>query len=479
MLYNLILAAGKGSRMKSDLPKVLFEVAGKSSIDRVLNAVITAGNDKVLSNQIDSINKASIVDLSQKKTVIVLKHEFDKIDQHIKKLELYNEETVSTCLQNDMDGTAAAVMSGVEVLKNEHINDDDYVLILPSDIPLVSSRLLENFIVTQAQKQIDVSLMVANIDNPYGYGRVIIENFTEDFYDNEEFGDDAESSANDHIRTTLIKKIVEHKDATGLEKQVKLINTGIYLVKFGVLNSLLSKISSDNAQNEYYFTDIVELANNHNLTVSAHILNSHDEIMQISGFNDLIQLSQLREYRQERINTKHRLNGVDIIDSKSVWIDEDVKIGHDTQIVGSAIIKKNVEIGVGCNIGPYTFIREGTKIGNGSKVGGFVEVKNSNVGDNTKIPHLSYVGDATIGNNTNIGAGSIFANYDGVNKHKTQVGSNVKIGSKTVLVAPVKVGDSVYTGAGTLVRQDIEDGALAVSENNMRIFENWTKNNRS
>jgi bifunctional UDP-N-acetylglucosamine pyrophosphorylase/glucosamine-1-phosphate N-acetyltransferase len=418
---------------------VLHEIAGVSVICRIIQNVA----------EVVSQNSDDSAQIGQ--NVVVLRHQADQIESHIQKSCSDTDIPVSYALQSDLNGTAAGVMAGLELLKT-----GGDVLIVPGDVPLLSQTTLQKLLDFHKENANDLTLLSAQIDDPTGYGRVIIEESTS---------------------KRTVQAIVEEKDASEIQRSVKEINTGIYIVKQSVLSEFLPQINNQNVQQEYYFTDIVELTVQKGLQVGCMQVD-RKKTVETEGFNDLVQLAKLREYQRDQINLLHRQNGVDILDNSSTWIDENVEIAGGSVILGGSIIKGPTQIGANCNIGPFSYIRPGCSIADHAKIGAYVEVKNIQLGEGSKIPHLSYAGDAEIGEQTNIGAGTIFANYDGVKKHRTKVGSNVKIGSKTVIVAPVEISDNVYTGANTLVRRNINENALAISQNQLIILSDWVTKHR-
>ncbi|MDR0788641.1 MAG: NTP transferase domain-containing protein [Bifidobacteriaceae bacterium] len=428
---TIILAAGKGTRTKTKTPKVLLEICGYTLIQRVINTALELNPDEI---------------------VIVLKHEADEIREHIEKTFSKNPniKKIKFAIQSDIPGTAEAVKNGLSELQP----DAENILVLSGDVPLISKETIQNLFDINYSP---VKLLTTNYDNPFGYGRVLRENNVAD--------------------KPVPVKIVEQKDATPDQLKIKEINTGIYVFNKDFLKENLENIDTNNSQGELYLTDLIELAYQNNSP--AEILNlESNKSYEVEGVNDLVQLANLSKIRQIQINEMHMRCGVLITDQTRTYIEEDVQIGADTKILPDCYIMKNNKIGSNSMIGPMSYIRPNNIIGDNAKIGAYVEVKSIELGDGSKVPHLSYVGDATIGENTNIGAASIFANYDGVNKHHTTVGSNVRIGSDTVIIAPSVIEDNVYSGAGTVIKGEVPKNSLVISENRMKIKENWTKENR-
>ena len=332
---------------------------------------------------------------------------------------------------------------------------------------------------------IAVSILSGIVDNPFGYGRVLRN---------------AEGD---------VEAIVEEKDATPAQREVREINSGILALDAEFLLAALPRIGNDNAKGEYYLTDVVAIAREDGLTVGAYPI---DDVMQTEGVNDRAQLARMGAEMNRRIVDRWMRDGVTVMDPATTWVDADVVLEPDVTILpgvqllgatvvaedavvgpdstlkdceigaGARVVRTHGElavIGAGANVGPFSYLRPGTSLGAGGKIGGFVETKNATIGDGAKVPHLSYVGDAEIGEGTNIGAGTIFANYDGMQKHRTTVGRQARTASNNTFVAPVTIGDGAATGAGTVVRRDVPPGALAVSSGPQRIIERWAQRKRA
>lgn len=453
----IVLAAGGGTRMKSKTMKVLHQIGGRSMIGHVLTAVQAVEPTRL---------------------VAVVGHQRDQVAPHIKELA----PDCVLAVQEAQRGTGHAVKIAVEALDAKIAGT---VLVAYGDTPLLQGTSLRAFTQEHEAAERAVSILSGEVDDPTGYGRVIR-------------GADGE-----------VEGIVEDKDATPEERAITEINSGILAFEAGFLSQALDRIDNHNAKGEYYLTDTVRLAREDGLTVGAHML---DDVMQTEGANDRVQLAALGRELNNRIVEEWMRDGVTVMDPATTWIDADVKLAPDvtilpnTQLLGATCVAedavigpdstlKDCEIGAGArvvrthaelavigdraNVGPFSYLRPGTTIGVAAKVGAFVETKNSQLGDGAKVPHLSYVGDAEIGEGTNIGAGTIFANYDGVAKHRTVIGKHAKTGSNNTFIAPVHVGDGAGTGGGTVVRHDVPAGSLAVSSAAQRNLEGWVLKRRA
>jgi len=436
-LLTIILAAGKGTRMKSDKNKVLHKVAGKEMINHVIDSVSDISSD----------------------IVCIVGHQAEEVKKQVK------NNDVRFQLQNKQLGTAHAVKQAEEDIKDH----DGNVLILYADIPLIQENSLNLMNDYHIEKSADLTIMTAVLKNPTGYGRIIRDEQNE------------------------ITNIIEEEDANSKQKKIDEINSGIMCVNSILLNQALSNIDNNNAQNEYYLTDIVDYLKVENKKILPYTIKDEKEVI---GVNDRIGLSEAEKVLRARINKKHMGNGVTIIDPETTYIDEEVEIGSDTVIYPFTYIEGDTKIGrhnvirpnnniidstIGdnnkiknnnviknsiiknnCNIGPFAHIRPGCKIEDNVKIGDYVELKKAYVDKGTKVPHLAYVGDAKLGKDTNIGAGTIFANYDGINKNKTIIGDSVFIGSNSTLVAPLQIKDRGKTGAGAVVTKDVEEDTTVI-----------------
>jgi len=412
----IILAGGKGTRMKSKNSKLVQKIYGKEIVKRAKENAEKAG-----------INEIVAVVGYQKEQVV------EALGKDIKHFE-----------QKEMLGTGHAVMQTVEYLKGKK----GKVLVLNGDVPILRPETIQNLLNKSIENNEYATLLTAIYEDPTGYGRII----------RDEGG--------------YIEAIVEEKDATEEQKKVKEINAGIYCFDIEELVDALGKIEPNNAQKEYYLTDVIKIIGKKGLRTGAVIVEDNTEIL---GVNDRMQLQMLTKVLQHRINTEHMRNGVTIEDINTTYIYDDVKIGIDTVIHPNTTIKSDVVIGEDCEIGPNAYIRERCRIADGVKIGSFVEIKNTIIGKGTKVPHLSYIGDAEIGEYTNIGCGTITCNYDGFSKSKTIIGNNCFIGSNTNLVAPVELGDNSFIAAGSTITEDVPQDSLAIARERQINKEGWNK----
>ena len=322
------------------------------------------------------------------------------------------------------------------------------VLVLNGDVPLLRPETLNKLLEKSIENKEYATLLTAIYDNPYGYGRII----------RDEGGN--------------VSAIVEEKDTTDDQKEIKEINAGIYCFDIEELLAALEELKPNNAQGEYYITDVIGIMNKKGLKTGAVVVEDNTEIL---GVNDRIQLEMLTKVLQMRVNTELMKNGVTIEDINTTYIYDGVKIGMDTVIHPNTIIKSDVEIGEDCEIGPNSYIREGCRLANKVKIGSFVEIKKAIIGEGTKVPHLSYMGDCEIGEKCNIGCGTITCNYDGLHKSKTIIGNHSFIGSNTNLVAPVTLGNETFVAAGSTITDDVPDYALAIARQRQTNKEEWNK----
>jgi bifunctional UDP-N-acetylglucosamine pyrophosphorylase / glucosamine-1-phosphate N-acetyltransferase len=436
-LLTLILAAGKGTRMKSDLVKVLHRVSGKIMVQHVIDAVYSLDSDIIL----------------------ITGYQSQRVREYIA------DERIMFLEQKEQLGTGHAVLQAKEYI-NKH---NGLVLILYGDTPLLTEKTLKKLIAFHKESHAEASVLTAILSEPYGYGRIIRDGKKQ------------------------IEKIVEEKDANEEEKQINEINSGVYCFNSMILRKSLDNINNNNAQGEFYLTDAVSYIRSIGGMIKPVEVDNPDEII---GVNDRKNLAKVEKILRKRILDLHMESGVTIIDPDATYIDSEVIIGNDTIVYPSTYIEGKSKIGshsiIGPNcrlldvelgdnvnlrsncivyesmikdnavIGPFAYIRPGCKIDKNVKVGDFVELKKSTIGQESKVPHLSYIGDAEIGKGTNIGAGTIFANYDGKKKNKCKVGDSVFIGSNTTLVAPVKIGNKAVTGAGSVVTKDVEKNSTVV-----------------
>lgn len=451
MKKAIILAAGKGTRMKSIHPKVVHKVCGKEMVNHVVDAASKAG-----------VNE----------TVVVLGHGIEEVKKVL-------AEDVKIAIQKQQLGTAHAVK-----MAEENIKEDDTVIVLCGDTPLIEAATLEEFFKYHDDGKFAVTVLTTAVENPTGYGRIIRDDKGE------------------------LLKIVEQKDASEEERAVKEINSGIYCFNGKFLKDSLEKVDNNNAQGEYYLPDTIEIIRNAAGKAGAYMGASIEELM---GVNSRIQLSNAERIMRRRINERHMTNGVTIIDPDATYIDADVEIGNDTIILPACVLKKGTKIGVGCEIGPqtsmenslvgdftsvkkselidasvgsntkvgpYAYLRPKTQVGDNCKVGDFVEMKNAKFGHGSKASHLSYIGDAEVGENVNIGCGVVFVNYDGKNKFKSIVKDNAFVGSNSNLVAPVVVEEDTFIATGSTITEDIPKGCLAIARERQVLKEGWVEKKR-
>ena len=419
-IKSVILAAGKGTRMKSNTSKVLHKIFEKPILGYVLD------------------NSKNIVSES----FVIVGHHAEEVTEFVEK----NYTNAKTILQSPQLGTGHAVSMACPYLENF----DGQVIILNGDLPLMTEESIRKFIEYHNSKNSDLTIMSTILDDPANYGRIIREK------------DDS------------LKCIVEAKDATPEEISVKEINVGVYLLNWSKIKPAFSQLTTNNAQGEYYLTDIIGWGKKNNLNVHAYILENSDESYGINSRKDLAYATKVMNERKLDLLMD---NGVTIVDPTSTWISEDTEIGADTIIYPSTYIEGKNKIGKNCKIGPCAHLRGDVEIGDNCKIGNFVEVKKAKIGHNTNAGHLSYIGDSELGSHINIGAGTITANYDPISKtkSKTVLKNNVKIGSNTVLVAPVEIGEGTNIGAGSVITKNIGKWALGLTRAPLRIIENWVK----
>lgn len=413
----IIMAAGKGTRMKSDSKsKLVHKIYDKELVRRVVDFAKKAGADEIIA------------------VVGFLREQVEKV--------LGNE--VKYAYQDELLGTGHAVMQAEKYLKGKK----GKVLILNGDVPIIRPETLTKLIEKSVSNKEYATLLTALYDNPKGYGRII----------RDEGGS--------------VLEIVEEKDATIMQKEIQEINSGIYCFDIEELLKALKLLKPDNSQGEYYLTDVIKIMNNKGLKTGAVIVEDNTEIL---GVNNRVQLELLTRVLRMRINEYHMMNGITIENSDTTYIYDDVKIGKDTIIHPNTTIKSGVVIGENCEIGPNAYIREGCVLADNVKIGNNVEIKKTKVGKGTKVPHFIYLGDTEVGENCNIGCGTITCNYDGVEKHKTRIGDNCFIGSNVNLVAPVKIGDNVTIAAGSTITKDVPSDSLAFGRARQENKENYYK----
>lgn len=422
MLKSIILAAGKGTRMKSETPKVLHEIFNKTLLGYVIEAV----------------NNTELAD----ENIVIVGHQAEKVEEFVKN----NYENSKTVLQTPQLGTGHAVSMALPLLEN-YMGE---VIILCGDTPLITSDTIKEFVNFHRKENSDLTVMSAIFDNPTNYGRIIRNN------DN------------------TLNSIVEEKDATAEQKSVQEVNAGIYCLNWAKIKPAFKDLKTNNAQGEYYLTDIVKWAGLNNLKTLAYILKNNEEIF---GINSKENLAEASRYLNNRVASKLMANGVTIIDPISTWISPETEIEPDTIIYPSCYIEGKNKIGKHCKIGPFAHLRGDVIIEDNVKIGNFVEVKKTTIKSNTNACHLTYLGDSEIGSNVNIGAGTITANYNPLTKEKSRtiIKDNVKIGSNSVLVAPVTIEESANIGALSVITKNISAWALAITRSPLKVIENWVK----
>lgn len=443
--------------MKSATPKVLHQICGRSLVGHVLAA----------SRELDPAE-----------LVVVVGHAREQVVAHLAEID----PGVRTAVQEQQNGTGHAVRMALEELGGPV---DGTVVVVCGDTPLLTSDTLAALTGTHQADGNAVTVLTAEVPDATGYGRIVR---------------DGASGA--------VTAIVEHKDATDEQRAIAEINSGVFAFDGRLLADALKQVRTDNSQGEEYLTDVLGILRAAGHRVGASVAGDHREI---AGINNRVQLSEARRTLNDRLLTAAMLDGVTVVDPATTWVDVTVGFGRDavvhpgTQLTGATRIDEGAEVGPnsrlndtvvgagarvdntvadgaevgeGATVGPYAYLRPGTRLGVRSKVGTYVETKNASIGEGTKVPHLSYVGDATIGDFTNIGAASVFVNYDGESKHHTTVGSHCKTGSDNMFVAPVTVGDGAYTGAGSVITKDVPAGALAVARGQQRNIEGWVARKR-
>jgi bifunctional UDP-N-acetylglucosamine pyrophosphorylase/glucosamine-1-phosphate N-acetyltransferase len=449
----VVLAAGSGTRMRSKRAKVLHQLGGRSMVGHVLSA---AG------------------EVDPERLVVVVGHGRDEVAAHLRELA----PDVVVAVQETQEGTGHAMRVAMAALQEQAGAPRGTVVVLYGDTPLLQGSTIAALVEDHQQSGRAVTLLSGVVADPFGYGRVV--------------RDGGEVAA-----------VVEERDATDAQRGIAEVNSGVYAFDAGFLVGALERLTNDNAKREYYLTDLVGFAVADGAGVGAHLL---DDVAQTEGANDRVQLAALGRELNRRTLLRWMRAGVTVVDPDTTWVDVDVTLAPDVTllpgvqllgatsvaedaVVGPDCTLKDVEVGRGAkvvrshgelavvgdgaNVGPFSYLRPGTMLGTGGKIGAFVETKNAQIGRGAKVPHLSYVGDAEIGEGTNIGAGTVFANYDGLAKHRTTVGRYAKTGSNNTFVAPVRIGDGAVTGGGTVVRRDVPPGALAVSAPDERHVEGW------
>jgi len=416
----VIMAAGKGTRMKSATPKALHELCGRPLIGWVIAAAKEAGAP----------------------TVVVIQGPDRELDGHL-------PDGVETAVQQAAKGTADAVLAAADQIA------DGPVVVLSGDVPLIPGSMIEHLIDTHTREDAAATVLTMELDDPAGYGRVV------------------------RAADGSVERIVETKtagDATAEQLAIREINAGVYVFDGALIADALREVRTDNAQGEAYLPDVLPILAARGGRIVAHTV---DDPTFLLGVNDRADLARVRAHAQARIHAAHMRAGVTIVDPQATWIDAGVAIGPDTTIEPGTTLKGETNVGANCTIrrsyidgatledgvtvGPFAYLRPGTTLRKGAKAGTFVEIKNSDVGAGTKVPHLSYIGDADVGAGANLGAATITANYDGRAKHRTTIGDEVHTSVDTTLVAPVSLGDGSYTGAGSVITDDVPPGALGIA----------------
>jgi bifunctional UDP-N-acetylglucosamine pyrophosphorylase/glucosamine-1-phosphate N-acetyltransferase len=442
------MAAGAGTRMRSSLPKMLHPVCGRPLVAWPILAAREAGAGTVAAIVSPGIDISAGL-----------------------------PEGVETVVQPQPDGTGGAVRAALSL-----IEEAETVLVLSGDHPLISAEIVSGFLDAHASSDAAATMMTIELDNPGAYGRVVR---------------DADGE---------VQRVVEAKadgDASAEELAIREINAGTYAFNAGPLAVAVAELSNDNAQGEYYLTDVFAALRDAGHSVAGHLA---DDFAVTMGVNNRVELAAAEAEARRRILEAHMLAGVTVVDPGSTWVDAGVEIAADARIEPGTSLRGATAVGAGsvvgplttlidsrlgenvavphsylvecevlddCNVGPFAYLRPGAQLDQGAKAGTFVEIKNSRIGAGAKVPHLAYVGDADVGPGSNLGAGTITANYDGFRKHRTTIGKDVRIGVDTMLIAPVEVGDAAYTGAGAVIKVDVPEGALAVSENDQRNIEGY------
>ena len=447
MFTSVILAAGMGTRMKSKMPKVLHTVCGKPLSKWVIDASKAAGADKVCA---------------------VVGHKAETVKEVL-------GDVCEFALQAEQKGTGHAVMQAIDVIKNSK----GEVVILNGDTPLITAETINKAIEYHKNNDNQATVITAILDDATGYGRIVRDN------------------------DGSVLKIVEQKDASEEEKKINEVNSGMYVFDAQSLVYALDKITPNNAQGEYYLTDTLEILLSAGKKIGGYAISDNDEIR---GINDRVQLKEAEKNMQKRNNEYHKTNGVTMRNPESVYIEDGVEIGNDTEICQNVTIKSGTKIGSDCvigsgsmldravihdgvdvlssvilesevdegtHVGPFAYIRPNCHVGKEVKVGDFVELKNSNIDDGTKISHLTYIGDSDVGKRVNFGCGTVTCNYDGKKKYRTTIGDDCFVGCNTNFVSPINVGDGVYIAAGSTITEDIPENSLSIARARQVNKEGW------
>ncbi|WP_020496127.1 bifunctional UDP-N-acetylglucosamine diphosphorylase/glucosamine-1-phosphate N-acetyltransferase GlmU [Sciscionella marina] len=458
-LSTIVLAAGEGTRMRSRIPKMLHRIAGRTLVEHAVRAVAA---------------------LSPGHLVAVTGHGREEVGAHLTELGERIGARVETAVQEQQLGTGHAVACGLAALPEDLTGT---VVVTYGDVPLLDTATIEELLTEHTERGNAVTALSAVVPDPTGYGRIVRE-------------------------SGAVTGIVEHKDANAEQRGIQEINAGVYAFDLALLRWALGQLSTENVQGELYLPDVLSIARAQGRSVGALVCA---DPWQVEGVNDRAQLATLgAEYNRRLVRTA-LLGGVTMTDPSTVWLDAEAELGRDVLVepnvqlrgrtvvgegatvgpdttlnsvrigAGASVVRTHgtdAVIGDGAEVGPFAYLRPGSELGEQGKIGAYVEVKDSSIGAGTKVPHLSYIGGATIGEHSNIGAASVMANYDGTNKHRTVVGSHVRMGSDNMYVAPVTVGDGAYSGAGAVIREDVPPGALAVSGGPQRNIEGWVAKKR-
>ena len=452
----VVLAAGQGTRMKSATAKVLHTMCGRTLLGHVL---------------------AAVEPLQSHQTLVVVGHEREQVIEEL----AASGGDAKPVVQAEQNGTGHAVRLAIEAAGDV----DGAVVVVPGDAPLLTAGTITALMQRHLETLAAATLLTAHMPDPHGYGRIVRD-------------------PDGHVSA-----IVEEKDADERVRQLDEVGTSVYVFDAKKLVTNLARLTTDNAQGEEYLTDVIGLLVADREVVASVTAEDYRETL---GVNDRVQLAQARRLMRDRIVEHWMREGVTITDPETTWmgvrvqLEPDVTIHQNTQLHGTTIIRSGAvvgpdttltntvvgegatvlkshcdgaEIGAQATVGPYSFLRPGTRLGARAKAGAFVELKAATVGDDSKVPHLSYVGDAEIGERSNIGAATVFVNYDGVEKHRTKIGDDVRVGSDTMLVAPVEVGDGAYTAAGSVITDDVPPGAIGVARERQRNIEGWVEKRRA
>ncbi len=455
----VVLAAGEGTRMRSAIPKVLHPLAGRSLLAHAL---------------------ATARGVEPEHLVVVVRHARDVVAAHVAEVD----PGAIVADQDEVPGTGRAVQCGLAALPQGVLTAGATVLVTYGDVPLLAPATLHDLLAAHEQSGGAVTLLTADVADPTGYGRIVRDS------------------------GGALAAIVEHRDATDAQRAITEVNSGIYAFDAAVLTTALPRLGRGNDQGEVYLTDVLALAREDGHRVAGIAV---DDVWQTEGVNDRVQLSRLAAEANRRVVTAHQYAGVTVVDPATTWVEADVQLGRDvvllpgTSLHGRCVVEEGASIGpdtsltdttvgagatvvrthgsgarigAGASVGPFAYLRPGTELGEGGKIGTFVEVKGSRIGPGSKVPHLSYVGDADIGEGSNIGAATVFVNYDGLAKHRTTVGDHVRVGSDSMLVAPLRIGDGAYTAAGSVITADVPPGAIAVARARQRNVEGWVERRR-